>query len=286
MQREAAAEDTGWRLEFANGPHTGAIVPLTPGRYRLGSDTSDDIVLADRQVTQSHAVLEVTAEQAGITPLAHGVTLRRRALRTGRPQMLKGGATVTIGSTQFRIIGKKSPGRRPYLGGFVVLLGIAGAILVYRGAAPASVGATEAGPRPIVERAPMTLTDAASAFQRYVAGTPFRNTVQISTEAGAVVATGTILPTDQPAWLTARKWFDGHIGSQFALTSSVTTAGALEPPALAIAAVSMEPVPNVVTRDGQHLVVGAVLPNGWSIDRITPQDVTLRGNGREIRIAL
>ena len=51
-------------------------------------------------------------------------------------------------------------------------------------------------------------------------------------------------------------------------------------------AVSMAPVPNVVTHDGQRYTVGAVLHDGWCIDSITPNDVILRSGQREIRIGL
>jgi len=288
MQQQAA-EGGVWRLEIADGPNSGAIVSLAPGRYRLGSDTGDDIVLADRDVVPSHAVLELTAEHAGITPLATGVVLRRSALQTGRPAMLKRGAVVTIGGTRLRVAAtehaQRPRGRRSGVA-CLALLGVIGAATVYHSATPVAVGATETNAPATLARPSLTLTQAVTAFRRYLAGTGIADTVQISAAGGAVVANGSIHAQDHGAWLDAQKWFDGHFGSQFALTSSVNVAEPPNPPQLAIAAVSMEPVPNVVTQDGQHFVVGAVLRGGWQIASITPNDVILRCDGREVRIAL
>jgi hypothetical protein len=287
--QQIAAEDGIWRLEIADGPNSGAVVSLAPGRYRLGSDTGDDIVLADRDVAPSHAVLQLAADHGNITPLADGIVLQRSALKTGQPKMLKPGAVVTIGGTRIRVAGTAAaprPQGRTVITACLAVLGLMGAALVYHGAMPVTVGATEVGAPATLAHSQATLTQAVAEFRRYLAGTGLAQTVRINAGGDAVVASGTIAPGDRGSWLDAQKWFDGHISSRFALRDTLNVVGAVDPPQLAIAAVSMEPVPNIVTQDGQHLVVGAVLPDGWHIDRITLDDVILSRSGREVRIAL
>ncbi len=288
MQQKAAAGGT-WRLEIADGPNSGAVVSLAPGRYRLGSDTGDDIVLADRNVVPSHAVLQLTRDHADITPLAGGIVLRRSALRTGQPKMLRRGAVVTIGATRIRVAATEAirrPQGRTFITACFALLGVLGAAMVYHGAAPVTVGAAEVSAPPTPARAPATLTQAVADFRHYLISAGLADRVRIKANGGVVVAGGSIQARDRGTWLDAQKWFDGHFSSQFALRDAVNVARAPDSPQLAIAAVSMQPVPNIVTEDGQHLVVGAVLQDGWQIDRITLSDVILRRGGLEVRIAL
>jgi len=287
--QQTAAEESGWRLEIADGPNSGAVVSLAPGRYQLGSDTGDDIVLADRDVVPSHAVLQLGADHGDITPLAGGVVLQRSVLKTGQPKMLKRGAVMTIGGTRIRVAATAAahrPQRRTLVTACLALLGVMGAAAVYHGAVPVTVGATEVSAPAAPAHAPATLTQAVADFRRYLAGTGLAQTVQINASGDVVVASGTIAPDDRGSWLDAQKWFDGHQSGRFALRDALNVVGAVNPPQLAIAAVSMKPVPNIVTRDGQHLVVGAVLQDGWHVDRITLNDVILRRGGREVRITL
>ncbi len=287
--QQTAAQGGVWRLEIADGPNSGAIVSLAPGRYRLGSDTGDDIVLADRLVVPSHAVLQLTADHADITPLAAGIVLQRSALKTGQPKLLKRGAVVTIGGTRIRVAATEAierRQRRTLITACLVLLGVTGAAAVYHTAVPVTVDATEAGSPATSVRSPLTLVQAVADFRHYLTGTGLADTVRIGASGGVVVASGDIQARDRGSWLDAQKWFDGHLSSQFALRDSVSVAEPPNPPALSVAAVSMEPVPNVVTQDGQRFVVGAVLQDGWRIDRITLNDVILRRGGREVRIAL
>ena len=284
-----AAEDGVWRLEIVDGPNAGAMVSLAPGRYRLGSDTGDDLVLADRDVVPSHAVLQLAADHGDITALADGIVLRRSALKPGQAKILKRGAVVTIGGTRIRVAGTtatRRPQRQTRITACLALLGVMGAVAVYHGAVPVTVGATEVSAPATRAHAPATLTQAVADFRGYLAGTGLAQSVRINASGDVVVASGTIVPGDRGSWLDAQKWFDGHLSGRFALRDTVNVIRAVDPPQLAIAAVSMKPVPNIVTQDGQHLVVGAVLQDGWHIDRITPDEILLSRSGREVRIAL
>jgi type III secretion protein D len=287
--QQAVADDMLWGFEIADGPNAGASVTLAPGSYRLGSDAANDIVLADPAVSPSHAVLDLAPGRAGITALASGVMLQRRRLPSGASGALVPGAVVTVGTTRLRFAGPSAAVRRH--GALSVTISLALAALVgagaaYRYAAPVA-GATVTGdPSAIQPTGVATLNAAATAFRTDVATRGLASRLQITAADGMVLATGAILPQDRPAWLAAQQWFDARFGGRYALADRVSVATPGDVPDLQVAAVAMAPVPNVITRDGQHYTVGAVLQGGWSIDRITPRAITLRSGGREIRIAL
>jgi type III secretion protein D len=283
------ADDAVWRFEIADGPNAGATAVLAPGRYRLGSDAANEIVLADPGVSPSHAVLDIGHERADITPLAPGILVQRRRLHAGRPSPLKCGAVVTLGATRLRVAGPRTapwPHRAMPVTLCLVVLGLAGAGAAYHGATPSAVGAMPDDQLPGGSGTAMTLARAVADFRAHLAGTTLLPGLRIAGADGLVLAAGSVLPQDRGNWLEAQKWFDTHLGSRYALADQVNVATPAELPKLDVAAVSMAPVPNVITRDGQHYTVGAVLRDGWSIARITPENIILRSGGREIRITL
>ena len=289
VMQDPTAQGSGWRLEIADGPNAGAIVTLVPGRYRLGSDAANEIVLADPSITAEHATMEFAPDRASITAHADGVQMRRRHLDSGRRYNMKPGAVVTLGGTRMCLAGP--PGMaRGHRGARLVTCLTALAITctwgAYEVSAPQAAGAsqTTAG-RPSTNPG-MTLTRAAEMFRTHLVETHVAPDVTLRATDGVVLATGTLLPSDRSSWLDAQKWFDRHLGAQYALADQVNAEPQAELPTLDVAAVSMMPVPNVITRDGERYTIGAVLPNGWSIADIAADAVTLRNGAHQIRIDL
>jgi len=277
-----------WRFEVADGPNAGASVTLAPGRYRLGSAADNDIVLADPAVSASHAMLELAPGRAGITALAPGVLLQRRRLRTGGSRPLSPGTLVTLGTTRLHFFGPTGEARARSLVPitiFLALVSLFGTGIAYKIATPEAVSAEPADPSPLQPGQATTLANAVAAFRACLVGKELGG-VQVSAADGMVLATGSILPQDRRIWLDAEKWFDARLGDRFALADRVRVMASAELPDVQVAAVAMAPVPNVITRDGQRYMEGAVLQDGWSIDHITPHEITLRSGGRKIRITL
>lgn len=287
--QDTTAQGPGWRLEIADGPNAGAIVTLIPGRYRLGSDAANEIVLADPAITAEHATMEFAPDRASITAHADGVQVRRRHLDRGRRYNLKPGAIVTLGGTRMRLAGPPGMTHGRHGGRLITCLtalAIACTWGAYEISAPQAVDASQTAADQSPSASGTTLARATAMFRAHLADTHAAPGVTLRAADGIVLATGTVLPSDRSAWLDARKWFDRHLGGQYALADQVNTESQAELPTLDVAAVSMMPVPNVITRDGERYTVGAVLPNGWSIADITADAVTLRNGAHQIRIDL
>jgi hypothetical protein len=288
MQRPVA-EDAGWCFEIADGPNSGATVMLAPGRYRLGSSADNDIVLADPAVAPEHAAMELAGDRASISVLAPGIQMQRRKLDQGRNYKLTSGAVITLGATRVRFAGPPGLSHRHKTGKLamcVTALAVACGGAAYYFAAPTAVGAAQSEQSADGPSSTMTLARAAADLQAHLAATRAAPDVRVTVADGVVLATGTILPAEHSAWLDAQKWFDTHLGGRFALADHVGSPAAAELPKLDVAAVSMAPVPNVITRDGEHYTVGTVLQGGWYIARIAANAIILRSGTHEIRIDL
>jgi len=97
------------KLAVLSGPDSGKVYPLAPGRYRLGSEATADIVLPDRAVSRQHLILEVRengvrAVDPGSRNGSYCEGMRFSELEV-RP-----GAVLTLGTTELKLVpeGEKS----------------------------------------------------------------------------------------------------------------------------------------------------------------------------------
>ncbi|QSQ15515.1 sigma 54-interacting transcriptional regulator [Myxococcus landrumensis] len=91
------------KLAVLSGPDAGKVYPLGPGRYRLGSEATSDIVLPDRAVSRQHLILEVGEEAVrAVDPgsrngsFCEGMRFSELEVRPG--------ATLTLGTTELRLM--------------------------------------------------------------------------------------------------------------------------------------------------------------------------------------
>ena len=293
--------DAAWCFEVAEGPNAGARIVLPPGTYRLGRDGGNDIVLADPSVAGEQASLQLAAAGGAIMALDAGAQLGRCPLAIGRNRALRAGSEIRIGSTRLRVSAPATPvpRLRRTLGLAAGALALLGAGTSYR--ALSAVPSTSLDPPGEARAAPLhagVLPEARAAFPATPgaeeAGAAFRThldeaglgeAIRVATADGAVLATGALPPGDAARWTEAQKWFDGQF-SHLVLRGHIETSGAAQTPQLEIAAVSLEPIPFVVARDGQRYIEGAVLQDGWSVQRITGSEVVLGNGDRVVRMRL
>jgi two-component system nitrogen regulation response regulator GlnG len=97
------------RLAVLNGPDAGKAYPLLPGRYRIGSEATSDIVLPDRAVSRQHLLLEVRDD--GVRAVDPGS--RNGSFCEGMrfsELEVRPGAVLTLGTTELKLVpeGEKS----------------------------------------------------------------------------------------------------------------------------------------------------------------------------------
>ena len=105
---DATLTTSGWRLTIANGPNAGQSFPLGD-RVRLGREAGNDIRLADRRVSRHHAILERVGPGYLITDQGSSNGTYVNGVRISQPTALHSGDMITIGDTQFTILGEIQP---------------------------------------------------------------------------------------------------------------------------------------------------------------------------------
>jgi hypothetical protein len=283
---------SSWRIEIANGPNAGAIVPLAAGRYRVGFDPGNDIVLADQAIAAEQATLEIGPNGVFLTALAAGAALKcrsfaLRSLAAGTSSAIRPGSEIRVGSTVLRFNG---PQRLRFAS--IRFTCLAAAFLVacstmagYLFATPHEARATARAAGADASPSATSLAAAAAALRQHLRADALAGSIAIAESRGALLASGTIAPDQASDWNRAQQWFDAGLGRQFTLLDRVRAkpSGA---PDFALAAVSTFPIPYAIDRDGARYTEGAVLDGGWVIAHITTHAVTLSRDGQTIRMTL
>ncbi|TWB93004.1 type III secretion protein D [Bradyrhizobium macuxiense] len=122
-------------------------------------------------------------------------------------------------------------------------------------------------------------TDAtAELLQETVDGAGLLN-IKVSSGLGVVTAEGTVTPAFVAKWQEVQQWFDHHTNGIPALVNAVTVKEEKTPSSIAVQAVWRGSQPYLLI-GGQKYFVGALLNNGWTVDRIEDGRVLLSRSGR------
>ncbi|MEY9463290.1 type III secretion protein D [Bradyrhizobium ottawaense] len=103
--------------------------------------------------------------------------------------------------------------------------------------------------------------------------------VKIGRGPGVVTAEGTITPNLVVKWKEIQQWFDRQTNGTTTLVNAVTVKEEKMPSSIAVQAVWRGSEPYLLIA-GQKYFVGALLSNGWTVDRIEDGRVLLSRNGR------
>lgn len=284
-------------LSIESGLQTGASIPLLAGTCRVGAGLANDIVVADPALAATHLVLE------------HGPTLVLRAvdgdvdidgkrLRPGQSRRVHGLLRFRAGSTVFRLdIARVPPARAAAIRAAPVgLIVVATAALLMmpssqgegstahlvrvEPAKTASVEASYTSPGLASAPTPLQATDAVRArFDRSSLGA-----LHVDAGAdGAVVVSGSLTPEQRAGFTDAKRWFDAQFNGRAVLVDHVTVAATVPP--LTVAAVRAGGAePFVVDRAGRKLQPGSSLSDGWVLDRIETDRVTVRRGDQTLAV--
>jgi hypothetical protein len=287
-------------LDIIEGINSGAVIDveaiMASGAegLRIGSDEENDIILADHDTAEHHAVLErVPQGDIFLTALAPGVRLGTRSITIGERRRWRQNTPLTIGSAK---IMRRPPPPVPSsrLSRALSVMMAAGAIgslvatgfYLSSGSGTAPVDTTAAFPVSTAKGMASAATQLTAQTQDLLLRHGLGAYVTIAPENGAVVARGTVPDGLASQWAQIQAAFDELPGSQNVLVNQVTIGASVDGPALKIGAVSMYPIPYVITTGGQRLTEGAMLAGGWEIESITAKEVIMRNGPHETHIAL
>lgn len=103
--------------------------------------------------------------------------------------------------------------------------------------------------------------------------------IKIGSAKGVVTAEGTVTSASATSWQNAQQWFDHRTKGALTLVNRVVIKEEKAPSAIAVEAVWRGSSPYVVI-DGEKYFVGALLDDGWTVDRIEDGRVLLSRDGR------
>ncbi|MFB9262264.1 hypothetical protein ACFFWD_03620 [Bradyrhizobium erythrophlei] len=103
--------------------------------------------------------------------------------------------------------------------------------------------------------------------------------IKVGSGLGVVTAEGTITPALVSKWQEVQKWFDNHTNGDLTLVNGVAVKEEKMPSSIAVQAVWHGSEPYLLV-GGQKYFEGALLSDGWTINRIEEGRVLLSRNGR------
>ena len=110
-------------------------------------------------------------------------------------------------------------------------------------------------------------------------------TIDVIVRKDHLVAKGTAEPERMTDWRSVQFWFDSEYGSRVSLIPDIEEIEKRKPPRLAIEAIWTGDDPYLMA-GGQRYFEGADLGDGWTIERISPEEITLRHGDQSLSITM
>jgi hypothetical protein len=295
LSRTASSE---LQLEVVGGLHSGVRLSLADGDYSIGSKPGADIVLRDDGVASQHVIICIDGND--IRAEAIGGTLRvgDEEIDFGHGCRLRLPTVLTIGSASLRLTSPRhahgGADAIPFLSKLadrpavtVSLLGVALAgTIVWQGLQATSadkpdpdiamVSKAGALPAPVVAAGPETSGDDAARDLKDRLRTAGIETIAISAEGGHLTATGRLPESRASDWTSIQRWFDNTYSPRMSLSANVANDPASAKPAVRLQAIWSGERPHIIAENGSRYYEGAILDNGWVLQQIGEDRVTLK----------
>ena len=280
-------------LSVRSGRHAGAQQAISMTAFSIGSSFESDLVLSDPSVWPSHARLSVRDQMIKVEAVAsplfvNGTELAlNAAAETRLPSRLRvGDIEIDIGSVGFTSnIGSQMPkiliglAALLILGGSSVFLLQGGSLF---GAKPASLSRSQPSGERASSLSLAEIHSAANILRERLAAAKI-STVQIVESAGMIRAKGTVTSASKDSWDALQVWFDDTYGRGVLLQSEVAVLNPEAPtPPIAIQSVWTGKQPYLIDGQGKKHFEGVLLKDGWIIERIEPEKVTLTRNNQRM----
>ncbi|WP_040637791.1 MULTISPECIES: SctD/MshK family protein [Microvirga] len=287
-------------FEVLSGLYCGLTGQLAPGTNVIGSSFDADIVFVEQGLAPHHLSITLRVNSIEVEALAAGCNVESSGnIAAGECSVVPLPAVTDLGamSILWSVQGAEPAGSSiaPRLSipvPALVLLGSIGigavsAILSYYGSAGAlSANSPDARPESKLTYNlgdNQTIVAAARDMQQEVDKAGLLN-IKIGSAKGVVTAEGTVTSASATSWQQVQQWFDQRTEGALTLVNRVITKEEKSPSAIAIEAVWRGPSPYVVVK-GEKYFIGALLDDGWTVDRIEDRRVLLSRNGRLASLA-
>ncbi len=313
-------------LFIQSGLHAGTVQRLAPGIYTVGSELEADIILSDKDIEAVHLIVELDRGGLRLEPLQGALAIdgESASLEPGGERHLAFPAGFSVGGTSIRITAPKDALQaRRRMRTVVVAAAIAFAAIVgFQTLTPlagdpgesqagslmppsepmvdqpagdaAQAGMTvdmkdnedaHAGGEDLAVAAPgVTLDQAAAALRERLTADGLAD-ITVKTAVDRIVARGQAEPARMGDWQDIRIWFDGAFGQDVLLVAEIEPAKQETPPNLAIEAIWSGEDPYLIA-GGQRFTVGAHVGDGWTIDRIEAEEITLKRGDKSFSLTL
>lgn len=290
-------------VKILTGRHAGVEERFPLGMYLVGSSFDADIVLTDDELSPRHFRLGIGSASLRVEAVDGQVNIDGRLLSPGEAHTGRYPAQIAVGSVKL-VCNRISTSFLPKnaiktLRQHAVPAGVAVGACAIVVAWLASTAAKQdvrpparlaAKPEPVLAATnPNQLSEktaaASAGLSERLSAANIR--VAISKEAGIVMARGSIDPASAPAWRDAQLWFDKTFGPDVVLVSEIVIAARKdEVPPLNIQSVWAGETPYVMDARGEKHFEGALLSDGWVLERIEADKVTLRRSAEIMTLRL
>jgi Inner membrane component of T3SS, cytoplasmic domain/Inner membrane component of T3SS, periplasmic domain len=322
MTLQSNALEAKPQLEVTGGFHNGVKLALDEGTYAIGSTAGADIVLRDAGVASEHALLRIEGGAVRIEAMGGDLGVGDELVTQGHGCKLRMPVDIALGEARLRLshpgaaeagllAGKFQPvgqffARRPMMAaGGVICVALAVSVATHE--SPTPLKATEAAPEAKLaltktayysdveqlgkfggkaEQAAAQHSSVEEAATQLMAKLKSMNiqSLRVTTGDKRVAVGGSLTKREAAAWTSVQQWFDETYGGRVVLTATVAVGESKSAPSLRLQAVWFGERPYVITEEGAHFYEGALLDNGWILQRIAEDRIVLEREGEALAL--
>ncbi|WOH80252.1 hypothetical protein RX327_31235 [Bradyrhizobium sp. BEA-2-5] len=288
-------EAASFHFEVLSGLYAGLTGEAAAGASLIGSGLDADMIFVEQELEPHHFRVTLVGSSIEIEALApigtmggeEGVGAGERVVRS-LPAVVHAGAMSFRWSMHNAVEASPiSPSRVSIWAWAIGLFGIVGIAALTTALSKGGGGAPNASAAPAAEIVQKRITnrpddryaqDTAEALKQEVDKAGLLD-IRISSGPGFVSAEGTVTPATVAKWQELQQWFDHRTNGALTLVNGVQTKEGKPPSPIALEAVWHGSQPYLLI-GGQKYFVGALLADGWLVDRIEDGRVLLSRNGR------
>lgn len=283
-------------FEVLSGLYTGLKGKAAGGESIVGSGLDADMIFVEQGLEPHHLRIIAQRDSIEVEALAANISIDGLAsitsgesVRVPLPAVIHAGAMSIRWSTEdVQPVASSKRSRSSIIALSLVLLSsvVIGTVSIIlspgdRAVVPStqSSRAVEIATKPTVDHFDPRAADEMAVSLRQEIERAGLLDVKIGRGPGVVTAEGTVAPNLVAKWKEIQQWFDRQTNGTTTLVNAVTVKEEKMPSSIAVQAVWRGSEPYLLIA-GQKYFVGALLSNGWTVDRIEDGRVLLSRNGR------